>query len=139
MIRDNKVTETAAESPGYRHQTPGITAQCASIHAPLHFSPRHLSAARSCSRVIANPAQKCVCLKNALFLTWIFWGVWFYSAADNTTPGFFPGGFTPHAPSLKPSRPCYTVLPPLYNIAPFVRFCLKVHFSDKKEKKTRFS
>ena len=136
MIADNKVTETAAESPGYRHQTPGITAQCASIHAPLHFSPRHLSAARSCSRVIANPAQKWGCLKNTLFLAWIFWGVGFYSAADKTPPVKTLVFQTPHVPCLKPSRLCYIVLPPLYNIPLFVRFCLKVHFSDKKQKKT---
>ena len=139
MITDNKVTETAAESPGYRRQTPGTTAQRAPIHTPLHFSPRHLSAARSCSRVIANPAQKCVCLKNALFLTWIFWGVGFNSATDNTPPFFLLLFQTPHAPSLKPSRLCYRALPPLYYIPPFMRFCLKVHFSDKKPKKARFS
>ena len=103
------------------------------------FSPRHLGAARSCSRVIANPAQKWLCQKNALFLTWVFWGVGFNSATDNTPPFFLLLFQTPHAPSLKPSRLCYRALPPLYYIPPFMRFCLKVHFSDKKPKKARFS
>ena len=66
-------------------------------------------------------------------------GLTFNSAADNTPPEKTLAIQMPQAPSPKPSRLCYTVLPPLYNIAPFVRFCLKVHFSDKKEKKTRFS
>ena len=106
---------------------------------PPSLLPQHPSTARACSCVIVNPAQKWVCLKNALFLTWIFWGVGFNSATDNTPPEKTLAIQMPQAPSPKPSRLCYTVLPPLYNIAPFVRFCLKVHFSDKKPKKARFS
>ena len=102
---------------------------------PLHSPPQHPSATRPCSCVIVDPARKWVCLKNALFLTWIFWGVGFNSATDNTPPVFLLAIQTPHAPSLKPSRLCYTVLPPLYYTPPFMRCCLKVHFSDKKEKK----
>ena len=139
MIADNKVTETAAESPGYRHQTPGITAQCASIHAPLHFSPRHLGAARSCSRVIANPAQKWGCRKNTLFLAWIFCGVGFNSATDKTPLVKTLVFQTPHAPCLKPSRFCYIMRPPVCTMAPSVRLCPKLDFSDKKGKKTALS
>ena len=110
MIRDNKVTETAAESPGYRRQTPGTTAQRAPIHVPLHSPPQHPSATRPCSCVIVDPARQWACLKNALFLTWIFWGVGFNSATDNTPPFFLLLFQTPHAPSLtpsfQPSPPC---------------------------------
>ena len=106
---------------------------------PPSLLPQHPSTARACSCVIVNPAQKWVCLKNALFLTWIFWGVGFNSATDNTPPEKTLAIQMPQAPSPKPSRLCYTVLPPLYYTPPFMRCCLKVHFSDKKPKKARFS
>ena len=102
---------------------------------PLHFSPRHLSAARSCSRVIANPAQKWGCRKNTLFLAWIFCGVGFNSAADKTPPVKTLVFQTPHAPCLKPSRFCYIMRPPVCTMAPSVRLCPELYFSDKKGKK----
>ena len=106
---------------------------------PPSLLPQHPRTARPCLCVIANPAQKWVCRKNAIFLTSFFWGVGFNSAADNTTPKKTLAIQMPQAPSGKPSRLCYTVLPPLYNIPPFMRFCLKVYFSDKKQKKAPLS